>query len=146
MYHLPIENTIGGGNLRNLSPKWDKNVTLFNAWKNGQTGVPIIDAGMRQLNTIDYDVASNNGNWQWNSGIGADRSGYLRIFNPYKQAIEHDSQCIYIKRWIPELNSIPNKDILQWEKTCLKYPNINYPQPILDFSTRRAEAMMWIKE
>ena len=48
-------------------------------------------------NLIDYDIASNNENWQWSSSTGADSQPYFRIFNPWRQALKFDKQCIYIK-------------------------------------------------
>jgi deoxyribodipyrimidine photo-lyase len=55
---------------------------------------------------VDYDPMVNNGNWQWSSGSGADSQPYFRILSPWKQAIDNDSECIYIKRWISILVSI----------------------------------------
>jgi cryptochrome len=58
---------------------------------------------------VDYDVASNWGNWQYVSGVGNDpREG--RIFNPIKQALDYDSKGEYIKTWIPELRGLEVED------------------------------------
>ena len=54
LYFLPVKNTLGGGNYKNKTIKWLKKEKWVNAWKNGLTGFPIIDAGMRQLNTIGW--------------------------------------------------------------------------------------------
>jgi deoxyribodipyrimidine photo-lyase len=70
---------------------------------------------------VDYDPAANNGNWQWVAGSGADSQPYFRIFNPWSQAEKHDPNCVYIKRWIPELREVDVKDILNWETTHTNY-------------------------
>lgn len=145
MFHLPRSQTLGNSNMRQIKKKWTTNSILVKKWKEGRTGIPLVDAGMRQLNAmgymhnrarmvvsnfflvhnlnwrigekyfaqklIDYDVSSNNGNWQWNNGVGADYSGYLRKFNPYLQTKKYDPDCIYVKRWVPELQNIEPKYI-----------------------------------
>lgn len=157
--------------------KWNNNKKWFDAWCNGITGFPIVDAGMRELNTtgfchnrsrmivmsfliktmlidwkkgeqyfatklIDYDPASNNGNIQWVAGSGADSQMYNRIFNPWTQGMNYDTNCDYIKKWIPELKNIPNKDIHHWNVEYLKYNSkINYPKPILDYSSQRNKTL-----
>ena len=90
---------------------------------------------------IDYDVASNNGNWQWISGGGADSQQYTRIFNPFTQAKEHDSKCEYIKTWIPELKDVDNEIILNWETEWQNHKEIKYPKPIIDYSEQRKKAL-----
>lgn len=164
-----------------LKPKYDKikwyhNERWFQAWCKGETGFPIVDAGMRQLNTTgymvnrarlitmsflvktmlidyrlgekyfatkltDYDPASNNGNTLWVMGGGADSQQYMRIFNPFTQAKEHDQHCEYIKTWIPELKDIDNKIILNWETEWENNKEIKYPKPILDYSEQRKKAL-----
>ena len=54
MYFLPYEDTLGGGNLQHKKLKWRDSTKDFNAWCNGQTGIPLIDAGMRQLNETGW--------------------------------------------------------------------------------------------
>lgn len=61
----------------------------------------------------DYDPAVNNGNWQWVASTGCDHQPYFRIFNPWLQQKRFDPECIYIKRWIPELRSYDPKRIHQ---------------------------------
>lgn len=51
---------------------------------------------------LDYDLAANNGNWQWVAGCGCDSAPYFRIFNPYEQTKKFDQQNQYIKKWLPE--------------------------------------------
>jgi deoxyribodipyrimidine photo-lyase len=50
---------------------------------------------------LDYDLSSNNGNWQWAAGTGCDAAPYFRIFNPTSQMERFDKDMKYIKRWIP---------------------------------------------
>jgi len=88
---------------------------------------------------IDYDPIVNNGNWQWSSGSGADSQPYFRIMSPWRQAIANDPECLYIKKWIPELRDVPNKDILKWYDSYEKYSNISYPSPIVDYEYMRKE-------
>ncbi len=54
---------------------------------------------------LDYDLASNNGNWQWSAGTGADAQPYFRIFNPTSQQQKFDPDFIYIKKWVPEFGT-----------------------------------------
>jgi deoxyribodipyrimidine photo-lyase len=150
--------------------KWKNSRKLFNAWKNGETGFPIVDAGMRQLNNtgymhnrarlvcasfliknlhidwrwgekyfatqlVDYDPASNNGNWQWVSGSGADSAPYFRIFSPYAQQERFDPDATYIKRWIPELSDLDAKTIHNWSTEHVHYTG--YPGPIIDYAESR---------
>ena len=120
--------------------KWENNEYFLNKWKNGETGYPIVDAGMRELNNtgfmhnrvrmitasflckhllidwrfgeayfaeklFDYELSSNNGNWQWAAGCGCDAAPYFRVFNPYTQQEKFDKEYNYIKKWVPEYNS-----------------------------------------
>ncbi len=119
--------------------QWRNNEKEFEQWCKGMTGFPIVDAGMRELNStgfmhnrvrmivasfltkdllidwrwgeayfaqklLDYDLASNNGGWQWASGSGCDAAPYFRIFNPTRQTETFDKQLLYIRKWIPELD------------------------------------------
>jgi len=54
---------------------------------------------------LDYELASNNGNWQWAAGSGCDASPYFRVFNPYLQAKKFDPDNKYINDWLPEYGS-----------------------------------------
>jgi deoxyribodipyrimidine photo-lyase len=51
---------------------------------------------------LDYDLAANNGNWQWAAGCGCDAAPYFRIFNPYEQTKKFDKDTQYIRKWLPE--------------------------------------------
>ncbi|HSF53262.1 MAG TPA: deoxyribodipyrimidine photo-lyase, partial [Algoriphagus sp.] len=72
---------------------------------------------------LDYDLASNNGGWQWAAGTGTDAQPYFRIFNPDSQTEKFDKELKYIKKWIPELETI------------------KYPKPIVDHKFARARAL-----
>lgn len=89
----------------------------------------------------DYDPASNNGNWQWIAGSGADSQPYFRIFSPKEQNKNFDPDCEYIKQWIPELKDVPVKDIINWDTEHIKYKGIHYPKPICDFSKQKELAL-----
>jgi deoxyribodipyrimidine photo-lyase len=54
---------------------------------------------------LDYELSSNNGNWQWAAGTGCDAAPYFRIFNPMEQLRKFDKSESYIKKWIPEFGS-----------------------------------------
>jgi deoxyribodipyrimidine photo-lyase len=54
---------------------------------------------------LDYDLSSNNGNWQWAAGTGCDAAPYFRVFNPLTQAEKFDPDQFYMKQWIPELGT-----------------------------------------
>ena len=158
--------------------KWEGSHAHFVKWCKGETGFPIVDAGMRELNEtgymhnrarlivasfliktllvdwqkgekyfatklVDYDPASNNGNWQWVASTGADSQPYFRIFNPWSQSKEHDPDAIYIKRWIPELEEVSAKCIHTWDVCCSKEEckGIDYPAPIVDYKVQREKAL-----
>jgi len=118
--------------------KWRNDLKEFEAWCNGKTGYPLVDAGMRQLNEtgymhnrvrmvtasflvkhllidwkwgeryfakklLDFELSSNNGNWQWAAGTGCDSAPYFRIFNPIEQLKKFDSNLVYTRKWINDL-------------------------------------------
>jgi deoxyribodipyrimidine photo-lyase len=134
--------------------EWRHDEAGFAAWCNGQTGYPIVDAGMRELNAtgfmhnrvrmitasflckhllidwrlgeayfaqklLDFDLAANNGGWQWAASSGCDAAPYFRVFNPTLQTEKFDKNLQYIRKWIPELDTI------------------QYPQPIVEHSFAR---------
>ena len=72
---------------------------------------------------LDYELASNNGGWQWTAGTGVDAAPYFRIFNPYTQADRFDRDRKYIRRWVPE------------------YDTPDYPPPIVDHKTARERTL-----
>ncbi|NJN41418.1 MAG: deoxyribodipyrimidine photo-lyase [Flammeovirgaceae bacterium] len=156
LYHFPATH-------KSFKPKYDRiewrnNILEFNLWCKGKTGYPIVDAGMRELNStgfmhnrvrmitasfltkhllidwrwgesyfaqklLDFDLASNNGGWQWASGSGVDAAPYFRIFNPYLQTKKFDPENNYVKKWIPEFGSQ------------------DYPKPIVDHEMARRRAL-----
>ncbi len=121
---------------------WSNDHHLFDAWREGRTGYPLVDAGMRELSAtglmhnrvrmvvasflvkhllidwrwgeawfarklMDFELSSNNGNWQWAAGCGCDAAPYFRVFNPAKQQEKFDPLLTYVKQWVPELTA-PN--------------------------------------
>jgi deoxyribodipyrimidine photo-lyase len=91
----------------------------------------------------DYDPANNNGGWQWTASTGVDTQPY-RVFNPWAQTKAWDPECLYIKKYIPELRTVDKKDILNWGNAYKKY-KIDYPKPIVDYSKTIKEWKEWIK-
>ncbi len=95
----------------------------------------------------DGDIAQNNGGWQWSASIGTDAQPYYRIFNPYLQSRKFDPNGEYIRRYVPELRSLPNSLIhephLMTEFDQAEYQcrlGENYPYPIVDHSKQRDKA------
>ncbi len=72
---------------------------------------------------LDFDLASNNGGWQWAAGSGCDAAPYFRIFNPYLQTKKFDPQLVYINKWVPELNEM------------------HYPKPIVNHEFARKRCL-----
>lgn len=94
---------------------------------------------------VDYDPAVNNGNWQWCASTGCDAQPYFRIFNPWLQQKKYDPDCLYIKKWIPELKDQEPKVIHNWFKE--NSPQIkNYPRPIVDHAKESALAKILYKK
>ena len=157
LFHFPKVVT---GNFR---PKydginWRNKEEDFDKWCRGQTGYPMVDAGMRQLNEtgymhnrvrmvtagflckhllidwrlgeayfakklLDFELSSNNGNWQWAAGTGCDAAPYFRIFNPIEQLKKFDKTQGYIKKWISELGTA------------------DYPEPMVEHKFARTRAL-----
>ncbi|UAL12696.1 cryptochrome/photolyase family protein [Caulobacter segnis] len=169
---------------RNFKPEfdafpWVKNHAAFEAWTKGETGYPIVDAGMRELwatgfmhnrvrmivasflikhllvdwregeawfwdTLVDADLPNNVGNWQWVAGSGADASPYFRIFNPIAQGEKFDPRGAYVRRWIPELASVPDDVIHKPWTWALHLPAAAkrlYGRPIVDHAQAREKAM-----
>ena len=93
----------------------------------------------------DYNISANNGGWQWAAGTGTDSQPYFRIFNPWSQSKSYDEDCEYIKKWVPELKDVPNKDIHDWEKKH-KCHEIDYPEPIVDHKKERENTLKVYKK
>ena len=81
---------------------------------------------------VDYDPSVNNGNWQWAASTGCDAQPYFRIFNPWRQALKFDPDCVYIKKWIPELTLLPPNVIHKWDQEKYHSQYGGYPKPIVD--------------
>jgi deoxyribodipyrimidine photo-lyase len=90
---------------------------------------------------IDYDPSVNNGNWQWCASTGCDAQPYFRIFNPWLQQKKFDKDCIYIKKWIPELEEVDNKIIHE----VYKHSVDNYPAPCVDHSIESKKTISFFK-
>lgn len=161
--------------------KWSYDKNVFKTWCEGKTGFPIVDAGMREMNTtgymqnrvrmivasflvkdlhidwrwgekyfaqtlIDYDPAVNNGNWQWAASTGCDAQPYFRIFNPWSQQVKFDPECIYIKRFIPELSLYSPKVIHEWYLEKHYNQCCNYPAPMIDHTKESKIALASYKQ
>jgi deoxyribodipyrimidine photo-lyase len=93
---------------------------------------------------IDYDPCVNNGNWQWVASSGVDTKPYVqRIFNPWLQSSKYDKDCKYIKKWLPQLSHISNKEIHNWEKYYSKYDleELGYMKPMIAYSEGRRNSI-----
>lgn len=97
---------------------------------------------------VDYDPASNNGNWQWVAGTGTDSMPYFRIFNPWLQSEKHDKEGLYIKKWLPQLKEVKPKHLHQWDEHYNEYDlkNLNYLKPMVDYKERREKAIRVYKK
>lgn len=157
MFHFP-DVAANNFNRKYDAIKWRNDEKEFELWCRGETGYPLVDAGMRQLNStgymhnrvrmitagflckhllidwgwgesyfaeklFDYDLSSNNGNWQWAAGTGCDAAPYFRIFNPMEQQKKFDRSFEYVRRWLPE------------------YGTNNYPAPIVEHRFARNRAI-----
>ena len=97
---------------------------------------------------VDADLANNTLGWQWSAGCGADAAPYFRIFNPVLQGEKFDPQGAYLRRWVPELASLPGRCIHRPHEAPAKVreragtePGRNYPPPIVDHGAARDEAL-----
>ncbi|GAB4210931.1 MAG: deoxyribodipyrimidine photo-lyase [Rhodoferax sp.] len=152
---------------------------LFAAWCAGQTGYPLVDAAMAQINQSgymhnrlrmvvgsflvkdlgldwrwgeayfaqhlnDFELASNNGGWQWVASSGCDAQPFFRIFNPVSQSEKFDPQGRFIRRYLPQLAGLSDKRIhAPWTASAaeLQAANVrlghNYPLPIVQHDAAR---------
>ena len=88
---------------------------------------------------VDADLANNTMGWQWVAGCGADAAPYYRIFNPLLQSEKFDKQGEYIRRWVPELSKLNNKEIHQ--PTAEQAEQCGYPEKIVDLKATRERAL-----
>ncbi len=161
----------------------DRADTLFEAWCTGQTGYPLVDAAMRQLqhsgwmhnrlrmvvasfltkdlgidwrrgeawfarHLNDFDLSANNGGWQWAASSGCDAQPYFRIFNPVTQSEKFDPDGKFIRRYVPEIAALSNKEIhAPWQAGGLSLGAAGvvlgqtYPAPIVDHAQAREETL-----
>ncbi len=183
LYHFPHTTDKPLDERFNSFP-WKKNYKKqLHQWQKGLTGIPIVDAGMRELwqtglmhnrvrmivaslltknllipwqqgakwfwdTLVDADLANNTMGWQWTAGSGADAAPFFRIFNPVRQGERFDPKGHYVRHWLPELSSLPDKWIHQpWEapQDALEQAHLilgeNYPMPIVDLSDSRKRAL-----
>ena len=153
---------------------WREDDDQFERWAAGETGIPFVDAAMRELNEtgyqsnrvrqnaasflannlridwrkgaayferqlVDYDPASNYGNWAYIAGVGNDSRD--RYFNIVKQAKKYDGDGAYVKHWIPELADVPTETVHEpWtlsESAQTEYGvqlGLDYPEPMIDLA------------
>ncbi|KIA80220.1 deoxyribodipyrimidine photolyase [Chromobacterium piscinae] len=159
----------------------------FDAWREGRTGYPLVDAAMRQLNRsgymhnrlrmvaasflvkdllidwrwgeryfaeklLDFDLAANNGGWQWAASTGCDAQPYFRIFNPVSQSEKFDADGRFIRRYVPELARLPDTLIhAPWLARPEQLMDAgvrlgrDYPHPIVDHAVQREQALALFK-
>jgi deoxyribodipyrimidine photo-lyase len=88
---------------------------------------------------IDGDPASNNGGWQWSASTGTDAQPYFRIFNPVAQGERFDPEGRYLRRFVPELQEVPERYVHRpW---AAARPPSGYPAPIVDHAHQRQLAL-----
>lgn len=97
---------------------------------------------------IDGDPAANNGGWQWAAGTGTDAQPYFRIFNPVSQGQKFDPDGAYVRRYVPELASVPTRYIHEPHKMPPAEQvragvqiGRDYPAPVVDHATQRLRAL-----
>jgi deoxyribodipyrimidine photo-lyase len=162
---------------------WPGTDAHFDAWCNGRTGYPIVDAAMRQFNAtgwmhnrlrmivamfltkdllvdwrrgeeyfaaglLDFELASNNGGWQWSASTGVDAAPYFRIFSPVLQSRKFDPDGAYIRTWIPELRGFDHRRIhwpveshITQQQTARCIIGEDYPSPIVDHAEQKNKAV-----
>ncbi len=158
--------------------------TLFQAWCEGRTGYPLVDAAMAQLNQTgymynrlrmvvasflckdlgvdwrwgeryfaeklnDFDLAANNGGWQWASSSGCDAQPYFRIFNPTSQSEKFDPEGRFIRRYLPALAGLTHPAIhAPWLAKPLELASAkvalgtDYPLPVVDHAQARTRTLL----
>jgi deoxyribodipyrimidine photo-lyase len=160
------------GGIRRRDIDWASDEAAFDRWRRGATGIPFVDANMRELNRtgymsnrgrqnvasvlandlridwrkgaahfetqlVDYDPASNYGNWAYVAGVGNDSRN--RSFDVVGQARRYDPEAAYVTRWLPELDSLPPEAAHEpWRLTPAERAEhglelgVDYPRPIVD--------------
>jgi deoxyribodipyrimidine photo-lyase len=161
---------------------WEGDETLFQAWCQGRTGYPLVDAAMAQINQTgymhnrlrmvvasfltkdlgldwrwgeayfaahlnDFDLAANNGGWQWAASTGCDAQPYFRIFNPVSQSEKFDAEGKFIRKYVPALAKLSKQALhAPWE-----YPlecelagirlGVDYPLPVVRHDEARKKTL-----
>jgi deoxyribodipyrimidine photo-lyase len=100
----------------------------------------------RQLN--DFDLAANNGGWQWVASSGCDAQPWFRIFNPLSQSRKFDPQGRFIRRYLPQLAALPDAAVhAPWLASPLELAAAgvvlgqNYPQPMVSHEEARERTL-----
>jgi deoxyribodipyrimidine photo-lyase len=100
------------------------------------------------LHLNDFDLAANNGGWQWAASTGCDAQPWFRIFNPVTQSVRFDPEGKFIRRYLPVLAKLPDELIhAPWKASPLELEaagvklGVNYPQPIVDHEVARAKTL-----
>lgn len=114
--------------LRMITASFLCKILLYN-WKDGEMYFA--------AKLLDYDLAANNGGWQWSASSGADAQPYFRIFNPWTQSKKFDEDGEFIKEWCPELADLSAKDL---HAPILDHKT--YPTPIVDYKKNRERCLV----
>ena len=100
----------------------------------------------------DFDLSANNGGWQWAASTGCDAQPYFRIFNPTTQSQNFDEQGAFIRKYVPEVAKLSNKDIhAPWltapvEQRARDFvPGRDYPLPVVDHAEARLATLAEFK-
>jgi deoxyribodipyrimidine photo-lyase len=175
---------------QNLNPSFDAirqdwNQTYFDAWKDGLTGYPLVDASMRALKATGYvnfrmravlvSFLTHHLWLDWQEGgeylaslfldyepgihycqlqmqAGTVGTHLFRIYNPTTQAVKHDPEAVFIKKWVPELANIPVPQVFEpWKMNRMEelfyacQIGIDYPKPIVDIAEtgEYARKILW---
>jgi deoxyribodipyrimidine photo-lyase len=101
---------------------------------------------------LDFDLAANNGGWQWAASTGCDAQPYFRIFNPVAQSERFDPQGRFIRRYVPELARVPDRHLhAPWtmppaeQRAAGCVIGRDYPAPVVDHAAQRAKALALFK-
>jgi deoxyribodipyrimidine photo-lyase len=96
----------------------------------------------------DFDLASNNGGWQWASSSGCDAQPYFRIFNPVSQSEKFDKEGRFIRRYLPQLAQLPTAALhAPWRARPLELQEAGvvlgqtYPHPVVDHDSARLRTL-----
>ena len=97
---------------------------------------------------IDFDLAANNGGWQWAASTGCDAQPYFRIFNPVTQSEKFDPDGAFIRRYLPALARVPARYLhAPWtmppvdQKLAGCVIGQDYPAPVVDHARARARTL-----